>query len=423
MSIIREMLSKVPFPKMVKVTQTFAGEAIPDIEAKIAAEFAKPNVGERISAGKNIAITVGSRGIGSIDVIARSVVAEVKRRQGNPFIVPAMGSHGGSTAEGQREVLVGLGVTEERVGCPIVSSMDVVELGQLPNGLPVLMDKHAYEADGIIVLNRIKPHTAYRGPCESGLVKMITIGLGKQKGADSCHTFGFGHMARNILDMSSISLAKAPILLGVAIVENAYDKTAHIEAVPAEEIVETDKRLLVMAKANMPQIPFDRIDVLLVDRIGKEFSGDGMDPNITGRYSTPFASGGPSVNKIVVFDLTEETHGNANGIGVADFSTRRLFDKINFEYTYANAFTSTITVPVRIPVIMDTEKDAVLGAVKTCNASDINRPRVVRIKDTLHLQDIWISEALVPEAEKMAQIKIHGQPSPMAFDDTGKIIA
>jgi len=419
MSIIQEMLSKVPLPRMVKIRQEFACSAIGDIESTVTTELGKPGVAELILPGKRLAITVGSRGIADIDKIALAIVNELKRRGALPFIVPAMGSHGGSTAEGQKEVIAALGVTEERMGCPIVSSMEVVELGRLANGLTVLMDKNAFESDGIIVLNRIKPHTAFRGPCESGLVKMITIGLGKQKGADSCHAYGFGHMATHILEMTEISLAKAPILFGVAIVENAYDRVACIEAMPASEIVAADQRLLVTAKGNMPRIPFEYMDILIVDRIGKEFSGDGMDPNITGRYSTPFATGGPTVNKIVVFDLTEETHGNANGIGIADFTTRRLVNNINFDYSYANAFTSTITVPVRLPVIMESDRDAIMGAVKTCNAKELANARVVRIRDTLHLSEMWVSEAMIPEAAKQANITVLGEAAEMRFSSAG----
>ena len=422
MDIIQQLLQNVPLPRMVKIRQRFAAAAVADIAGAVAAEMARPGTGERVRPGARIAITVGSRGIADIAAIARATVAEVRRRGGEPFVVPAMGSHGGATAAGQAEVLAGLGVTEESVGCPIVSSMEVVALGKLESGLTVFIDRQAAEADGIIVLNRVKPHTAFRGPSESGLVKMLTIGLGKQKGADSCHAYGFGHMARHIVDMAGIVLAKAPVLFGLAIVENADEKVAKIAGVPAEAIIEADGRLLIEAKGNMPRIPFDKMDVLIVDRIGKEFSGDGMDPNITGRYSTPFASGGPEVNKIVVLDLTAATHGNANGIGVADFTTRRLVDKINYHYTYANAFTSTITVPARLPLIMDSDCDAVRAAIKTCNARDLGWPRLVRISDTLHLNELSISEALLAEAGAAANITVLGEPQPMAFSPAGDLL-
>lgn len=422
MDIIQELIKNVPLPRIVKVRQKFPAGEITEVALVVKEQFTKAGIGDTVRPGMRIAVTVGSRGISKIDQIAAAVVAELKNRGALPFVVPAMGSHGGASAEGQAEILKGLGVTEKSVGCPILSSMEVVKLGQLDNGLSVLIDRNAYEADGIVVLNRVKPHTAFRGKSESGLVKMITIGLGKQKGADFCHAYGFGHMAEHILAMSAISLAKTKILFGVGIVENAYDKPLKIVGVPAAEIVEQDAKLLVEAKANMPRILFDPMDVLLVDRMGKEFSGSGMDPNITGRYPTPFATGGPKVEKLVVFDLTEETHGNANGVGMADFTTRRLVSQLNYAAMYANAFTSTVLAPVRVPATMETERDAILAAIKTCNAKDLTQVRLVRIQDTMHLGEIWISEALLGEAKANPGIDVCGEPEMMKFDDQGRLL-
>ncbi|EAX48881.1 conserved hypothetical protein [Thermosinus carboxydivorans Nor1] len=422
MGIIQELLKNVPLPRLVKVYQKFSAAQVVDLPQTLRQELAKPGVGDRIRPGMRIAVAVGSRGIAEIQTITRVTVEEIKRRGGEPFIVPAMGSHGGATAEGQRQVLANLGITEDSIGCPIVSAMDVVEVGRLANGLPVLIDKNAYEADGIVVINRIKPHTAFHGPCESGLVKMITIGLGKQKGADACHAYGFKHMAEHVVEMAKIKLARTRILFGVATVENAYDCVAKIAAVPAEEIIATDQQLLKEAKAHMPRIMFDPIDVLIVDRIGKEISGDGMDPNITGRYPTPYASGGPVINKLVVLDLTEKTHGNANGIGAADFTTRKLVDKIDWEYTYANALTSTICEPIRIPMVLASDKEAILAAIKTSYARDLAAVRLVRIKDTLHLGEIYISEALLAEARANPNVEIGSEPMAMQFDAQGNLL-
>ncbi len=349
-------------------------------------------------------------------------VEEIKKLGGVPFIVPAMGSHGGATAEGQKEVLANLGVTEASVGCAIVSSMEVVEIGHLDNGLPVYMDKHAHSADGIVVINRVKPHTAFRGPCESGIVKMITIGLGKQKGAESCHAYSFKYMAEHILAMASISLVRTPILFGVATVENAYDRIARIVAVPADAMIATDKALLVEAKANMAKISFDQIDVLIVDQIGKDISGDGMDPNITGRYPTPYASGGPDIAKMVVLDLTARTHGNANGMGAADFTTRKLVDKVDFKMTYANGLTSTVVGPTHMPTVLDDDRDAILAAVKTCNARELSKARVVRIKNTLQLDELYVSESLLPEAEANPAVEVVSPPTAMIFDSAGNLL-
>lgn len=422
MDVIKELIKGVPLPKMVKVRQTFPAPEVDNLIDTLRAEFAKPVVGETIKPGMSIAIAVGSRGVAEIATITRVVVEEIKKRGGRPFIVPAMGSHGGATAEGQQEVLKNLGVTEESAGCPIISSMDVVKLGQLENGLDVLIDKTAHEADGIIVINRVKPHTAYHGPCESGLAKMLAIGLGKQKGADSCHAYSFKHMAFNVVAMAQVKIDRAKILFGVATVENAYDKVAKVVAVAAKDLIETDKKLLVEAKANMPKIKFDNVDVLIVDKIGKDISGDGMDPNITGRYPTPWAHGGPDIPKVVCLDLTEATHGNANGMGEGDFSTRKLFNKIDWQSTYANALTSTVSIPVKVPIIMETDRDAIQAAVKTCFARDLSRARVVRLKDTLHLGEIWISESMLEDARKNPEIEVCGEPAEIQFDADGNLI-
>jgi hypothetical protein len=423
MDIVKELLRGIPLPRMVKVRQNFPVSEIKDVPASLREQLSKPGVGDRIKPGMRIAIAVGSRGVAEIPTLARVTAEEIKRRGGHPFIVPGMGSHGGATAEGQKEVLANLGVTEASAGCEILSSMEVVELGRLPVGLPVYMDKYAYEADGIVVINRVKPHTAFRGPNESGVAKMITIGLGKQKGAESCHAYGFGVAAEFIPAMARITLAKAPILFGVATVENAYDRIAKIVAMPAGELIETDAALLPEAKAAMARICFDDpIDVLIIDQIGKDISGDGADPNIMGRYPTPFASGGPQVSKMVILDLTEATHGNANGIGHAEFTTRKLVNKIDFPMTYANCLTSTVAQPGKLPIILEDDRDAILAAMKTCNARDLSKARVVRIKDTLRIGEIYISESMLAEAATRPQIEVIGSPAEMVFDAAGNLL-
>ncbi len=422
LDIIADLLKDIPMPRMVLVQQKFIGKKIDNIPAAIQAQLSQANIVSTVKPGMQIAIAVGSRGIANLPVIVTAVVKEIKKLGASPFIVPAMGSHGGATAPGQQQVLSELGVTPASAGCPIYSSMEVVELGRLPNGLPVYIDKLAYNADGIVVLNRIKPHTAFRGINESGLVKMITIGLGKQKGAESCHAFSFKYMAEHILAMAKISLVKAPILFGIGIVENAYDQTMKITAVPAAQIPETDAGLLTIAKENMAKIYFNTIDVLIIDRIGKDISGDGMDPNITGRYPTPYASGGPCVAKMVVLDLTDRTNGNANGMGTADFSTRRLFNKIDFPTTYANGLTSTVVGPTHVPTILESDRDAIRAAIKTCNAQDNSKIRIVRIKDTLHLDTILISEFMLAEALRNPQINVLSQPRLLAFNESGDLI-
>ena len=421
MNIIKELLKDVPLPKMVKIRQTFNADEILDVSAALSAALVESGQLAQIRPGMNIAIAAGSRGVAQIATLVRTTVAEVKKLGANPFVVPAMGSHGGATGAGQAEVLAHLGITEEYVGCPIVSSMEVVEISRLPNGMPVYIDKNAYQADGIIVINRIKPHTAFRGPNESGLVKMITIGLGKQKGAESCHAYGFKYMHDLIPAMAKEMLQLAPIMFGIATVENAYDHVAKIVVAGAAELIETDRQLLIEAKAAMPRIEFSPIDVLVIDEIGKDVSGDGMDPNITGRYPTPYPTGGPEVSKMVVLDLTEKTGGNANGVGTADFTTKRLVNKTDFPALYANGITSTVVRPNAIPMTLDCDLDAIRAAVKTSNALDLSKIRLVRIKNTLQLGEIMISEAMLPDALSLANVAVCSEPFEMQFDDLGNL--
>jgi hypothetical protein len=419
MGILQELLKDIPIPRMVRIRQTFSAERLTNLEEALERELQK--VEQMIQPGMEIAIAVGSRGVDRIVDITRQTVAMIRRRGGKPFIVPSMGSHGGATAEGQVAVLRHLGVTEESVGAEIRSSMEVVQVGTLPNGLPVYIDKHASRADGIVVINRVKPHTAFRGRVESGLMKMISIGLGKQKGAEACHQLGFGHMAENVPAMARLLMEKMPILFGVATVENAYDKVAKVAVVPAAEIEQVEVELLKEAKRLLPKIMFDRIDVLVIDQIGKNISGDGMDPNITGRYPTPYAHGGPEVNKMVVLDLTDETEGNANGVGTADFTTRRLVDKMDLEKTYANGLTSTVVAPTKIATTLANDREAIQAAIKTCNILHFHEVKLVRIKNTLELGEIEISEALLEQAKGNPAIEILTEPYEWKFDENGNL--
>lgn len=421
MDIIKDLLKDVPLPLMVKINQKFKADEITDVPLALRTAFAESGQLDRIRPGMRIAIAVGSRGVDQIPALVRTTVEELKRRGADPFVFPAMGSHGGATAAGQTEVLSHLGITEKTVGCPIVSSMEVVEISRLPNGLPVFVDKNAFHSDGIVLINRIKPHTAFRGPNESGLVKMIAIGLGKQKGAETCHAFGFKHMAEHVPAMAREAMAKAPILFGIGTVENAYDHVAKIAVVGTVDLIDADKSLLAEAKSAMPRIGFSPIDVLVIDEIGKDISGDGMDPNITGRYPTPYPTGGPDVSKMVVLDLSEKTNGNANGIGTANFTTRRLVDKTDFKAMYANGITSTVVGPTAIPMTLDNDLDAIRAAIKTSNALDFTKIRLVRIKNTLRLGEIMISEAMMKEAESMQNVTIISDPFEMKFDEQGNL--
>ncbi len=424
MGVLEAMIENIPLPKTARIRQRFDATRIEDVAAELTDKLRQPGGVDRIRPGNRVAIAVGSRGVDQIAELTRVTVAEVKRVGGEPFIVPSMGSHGGATAEGQAEVLAQLGVTEETVGAPIRSSMDVVQLGALPNGLPVYADRIATEeADAIIVINRVKPHTAFRAPIESGLLKMISIGLGKQKGAEATHQLGFGLMGENVPAMAEMMMSKLPIIFGVATVENAFDQVCRIEVVPAEEMRAREPELLQEAKARMPRLLFDQIDVLVIDWIGKNISGDGMDPNITGRFPTPYAHGGPDVNKMVVCDVTPHSHGNANGIGTADFASQRIVDKMDRVATYANGLTSTVVAPTKIPTTLPNDRYALKAAVKTCNILDYTQVRLVRIKDTLHLGEIEISEALLTEAQEHPDIEVLIPARELAFDAEGNLIA
>lgn len=418
--MIQDMLAPIPIPKMVRIKQKFDNSKLDDPVAVLREELKKPGGIDSIRPGQQVAIAVGSRGVANIAAFTKTVVEAVKAAGAHPFIVPCMGSHGGATAEGQAEVLKHLGIDETTMGAPVRSSMEVVKIDQMENGLPVYVDKITHDnADAIIVINRVKPHTAFRGPIESGIMKMISIGLGKQKGAEACHQLGFKYMADFVPKMAQLMINKLPIVFGVAAVENAYDETCHVEVLPAANIYEREVELQAMAKRRMPKLLFDQIDVLVIDYIGKNISGDGMDPNVTGRYPTPYASGGPDVNKMVVLDVTKESKGNANGVGTADFTTRRLANKMDFEATYLNGLTSTVCAPTKLATTLESDELAIKAAVKTCNVLDFTTCRLVRIRDTLHLGEIEISVPMLEEAQKHPGIEIVSEPYEWTFDSEG----
>jgi hypothetical protein len=416
---VAEYLKDVPLPKMMRVRQYFAAETLDDVNEAIHSELCRPEIGGTIKKGMTVALAVGSRGMDRLTPIVHTLVAELKLLGAHPFIVPAMGSHGGATAEGQTAVLAELGVTEESAGCPIRSSMETVELTILDNGLPVLMDKNVMQADGIIPLNRVKPHTGFSGDIESGIAKMLSIGLGKHRGAASCHAMGYGYMGNNIIEMAKIKLCRCPILFGLATVENAYDKVKKISALPCSTLIEEEKMLLVEAKKNMPGILVTPLDVLVVDCMGKEYSGMGTDPNITGRANTPYVQTTQKTGRLVILDLSDKSKGNAAGVGLADIITKRLFSKINLETTYINHLTSQVLSGAVIPMVMDSDRLAVQAALKTCGVRDLESVRLVRVKNTLRLDEIFISASLLSEAEQHPDISIFGEPFDWTFDAAG----
>lgn len=414
-------------PRMVEAKQEFDQPKVEDIKKEIRQELVKKGLKDRVRKGQRIAVTAGSRGIANIAEILATVVEEVRKAGGEPFIVPAMGSHGGSTPEGQVEVLCSLGVTEETVGAPIVSSMEVDPVGTLEGGVTVYLDRKALQADGIFVVGRVKPHTDFKGGIESGLLKMLAIGLGKQKGAEMIHWHKYDGYHRIMPEAGKLIAEKTNVVMGLAILENASHETAMVRALLPGEFVAGEMMLLETAKGLLPRIPFKEVDVLIVEEIGKNISGVGMDTNVTGRFWMPGESDpkATTVGKIVVLDLSEETHGNAIGIGLADLTTARAASKIDHQQTYVNCLTQGSGETGKIPPFLPSDRDAITTAVRICGPVDPAKARVVRIKNTQELERIWVSESLAKEIksspELSGRVKLLGEPREMQFDVLGTL--
>lgn len=420
-SVVKKLVSDAYIPHMIPVKQNFPRPRVDDVPARVRELIEREEIKSSIKPGMDIAITCGSRGIANIKHIIHGICAFVLERGAKPFIVPAMGSHGGATAEGQREIIESYGVTEEFCGAPIRSCMDVKKIGKTEDGRDVFIDKNASEADGIIVVGRIKPHTDFRGLYESGMMKMMVIGLGKQRGAETFHEEGPEHMAKNLPLYGKAILKYAPILFGIAILENAYDETAKIEVMLADEFVDKEPGLLLEARELMAKSYIQDVDLLIVDRIGKDISGDGMDPNITGRFCNPYVTGGMNAKKIAILDLTDETHGQMVGLGYGDVTTRRCLDRCDFDASYPNALTTTTFIPFRVPMVLESDKDAIGACLKYCGNNDKQNPRVMRIRDTLHMGYLWVSDALLDEVKSNPNIEILGQPEPLPFNEEGNL--
>lgn len=415
------MLADVKIPRMALVRQNFPRPRVENVPERVRELILDEKFASTIQPGMRIAITCGSRGIANIASIIREVCTCVKELGATPFIVPSMGSHGGATAEGQRQIIESYGVTEEFCGAQILSDVHVVKIGQTEDGRDVFIDQNAANADGIIVVGRIKPHTDFRGAYESGIMKMMVIGLGKQHGAEVFHADGPKHMAKNIPMFGKSIIKNANILFALGILENAYDETARIEAMLRTEIEQKEPPLLEEAKRLMPQSYIQDVDLLIVDQVGKDISGDGMDPNITGRFCNPYVSGGMHAKKMTVLDLSPDSHGQMVGIGYGDTTTMRCFEKCDLEASYPNALTSTTFTPFRIPLILPSDREAIGACLKYCGDNDPDRPRVIRIHDTLHMGEIWVSEALIPEVEAHPYLELLTQPEPMPFDEQGNL--
>lgn len=403
---------------LTKVLRRFPGEGLPDPEAAVAAEFSRVPLPD-LRPGARIAVAVGSRGIVNLAVIVRAVVRELRSRGVRPFVVPAMGSHGGATAEGQREVLAGYGVTEAGVGAPVVSSLDVVELPAAPDGTRVYMSRDAWESDGVLLVNRVKPHTDFHGPHESGLVKMAVIGLGKHTQALEIHSYGVAGLRERILPAARVVLGTGKILGGLGIVENAREETAVLRLVSGEDLVREDRDLLEQAKSLLPRLPVEVLDVLLVDEMGKEVSGVGMDSNVIGRFRVRGQDepDRPRISSIAVFDLTEASHGNALGVGLADVITRRLRDKIDPGPTTENVVTSGFLERGKVPLAAETDRAAVEIALRGASVRDLSRARILRIRNTLRLEELWASDALIAELAGREGVELTGERAPLFEGD------
>jgi hypothetical protein len=413
----------VKFPRIAKIKQHFKGPVVHDIAEEVARQFSKLRMAETIKPGMRIAITAGSRGIANIALIIRSCADEIKKLGGIPFIVPTMGSHGGATAEGQVEVLESLGITEEYCGAPIISSMEVVQIGETPDGMPVHMDKNAWEADGILLMGRVKVHTDFKSPIgiESGLMKMAAIGLGKHKQALLIHSHGVRGIRDMMPEVAQVMLDRANIICGMAIVENAFEQTAILEAIPAAQIPSREKELLAISASLMPKLPVEDIDILLVDELGKNYSGTGMDTNIIGRIriqgvEEPLS---PRIKYIIASNVSEESHGNALGIGLADLTTQRLFSQIDFKKMNENVITSTFLHRAMIPIVMENDRAAIAAAMRANWGVEAEQTRFIRIPNTLHLEYMYVSESLLPELEGRSDIEILTGAEEMQFDEHG----
>ena len=426
METITDLIRDVPIPKMVKIRQNFDRTHIPETELAgvVTRELDREEIGGKILPGQKIAITCGSRGITHYAVMARAMVDFVKSKGAEPYIVASMGSHGGATAGGQLQILRDYGITEEAMGCPVKSSMETVEIGlSAVRKQPVRIDKYASEADGILLFNRVKPHTSFRGRYESGLMKMMAIGLGKQHGAENIHHQSPGIMHELVEEYGRAVMENCPILGGSAIVENAYDETYLVKGLSPEEIITEEPKLRDLSYETIAHLLFDECDVLVVDKIGKNFSGDGMDPNISGRFVQPqYCSGGIDAEKVVILDLSDETHGNAQGIGLAEVTTRRLFNKMKLEMTYPTGVTNTFLHLMKIPMIMDNDREALQLALCCCpDAEDQTNMKMIRIPNTAHIDVIEISEGMLPLAKANPNIEILSEPYELAFDENGNL--
>lgn len=413
MSFVKE---NAVYPKMYRIKQHFANDKVEDIKSEVYKQFDLIGLKEKIKPEAQIGITCGSRGINNIDKIIKAAVDYVKDNGGKPFIIPAMGSHGGATAEGQKHVCEKFGVSEEAMGCPIRSSMETVVLGKTKSGVEVHFDKNAYESDGVIVVNRVKRHTDFTAKNESGIVKMLSVGLGKQKGASAMHTNGLG---KTIPETAGVILEKAPILGGLCIVENAHEETSVLKAVKRENFIEEDAKMLELSNSLVPSLPCRDIDILIVKEMGKQYSGTGMDTKVIGRMKIfgEVEPDYPSVKKLVALRLSDASYGNALGIGLADLTVKKLVDSIDYEAMYSNLVTTTFLERGRVPVHFNTEKESIDVAFATIGAVEPENARVMIIDNTLNIGTMLVSESIYSEIKD--KVELLDENVSIEFDENG----
>jgi len=422
---LSRLLREMELPPVLAVQQNFPRPVAEDVGARIAEEMSRPAVREHLKPGDRVAVAVGSRGLARLPELVKSVVSVLREWGAEPFIVPAMGSHDGATGEGQRAVLEGYGVTEAAVGAPLVATMDTVSVGTVMDGVEVFWSADAAKADAVVPIARVKPHTGFRGPIESGLMKMLTIGLGKQHGAESLHNEGMAGFPELMPAAARLVMERMPVAFAIAMVENAYDEPACIEALLPAEVEARERELLLMARENMPSLPFREIDVLVIQEIGKDISGSGMDPNVTGTFFREGveAADAPRVRRIVVLDLTAATHGNAVGIGSADVTTLRLFQRADWPSVYANCLTAAGAGGGKIPMLMESDRMALAAAIKSCPGIPASGPRLVFIRSTMEAHRLWCSTPLEAEARAHERLDVAAASQPLEFDDEGQIVS
>ncbi len=413
-------------PQVFRVRQLFEGSAIEDVGQKVKEELLSLNLNSKIQPGQTVAITAGSRGISNIALIVKSICEHVRSLEAIPIIIPAMGSHGGATADGQRNIVEKYGITEDYTGAEIRSSLKTVTVDKTKQGIPVFFDKNAFEADHVIICNRVKAHTTFVGEIESGLHKMMLIGLGKNEGAQYYHkaiqVFSFGEI---IDDVADIVLEKCNIVAGLAIVENGYDETSIIEGVQPSDFRNREKELLIQSKSFMPRLPFDKTGLLIIDELGKDISGSGIDTNIIGRkfYSHQASEKDDvSCHRIFVRGLTKETNGNACGIGLAEFTNQRTVDEIDFHTTNINVVTAGHPAAGMIPLVFQTDREAIDAAMKSMPLGAANNVELMQISNTLHLSELYLSQTYLPWMEGRADLEILSEPDEMEFDTEGNLL-